>query len=241
MRPTVEAPSGSAARDGVRDETTAGGPPRKQEAVRTAAGGKPGTADELESDKFWGGWADRWPRGVGCPPSVGLGCTPMPLLLETLRSIPTVMGRLEPLRLPDVGLGALTRWCPPELVNRAREKCGRRELRRRLLPTRTVVYFELARCLFPGEGYASVYEHLLPPDQEPDPYVARRGFRVPDKSSLREARRRLGAPVMEEVFRQVAGPVADVATCPAAFWRGLRLEAFDGRAARCGQGAVKVA
>jgi hypothetical protein len=33
---------------------------------------------------------------------------------------------------------------------------------------------------------------------------------------------------MEEVFRQVAGPVAEEHDCPAAFWRGLRLEAFDG-------------
>jgi Transposase DDE domain. len=33
---------------------------------------------------------------------------------------------------------------------------------------------------------------------------------------------------MEEVFRQVAGAVADREGCPTAFWRGLRLEAFDG-------------
>lgn len=33
---------------------------------------------------------------------------------------------------------------------------------------------------------------------------------------------------MEEVFRQVAGPIAEKERCPAAFWRGLRLEAFDG-------------
>lgn len=78
------------------------------------------------------------------------------------------MGSLRAPRLPDVGLGVLTRWCPPELVDRAIEKRGRRERRRRLLPARTAVYFELARCLFPGEGYASVYEHLLPHDDDLD-------------------------------------------------------------------------
>jgi transposase IS4-like protein len=138
------------------------------------------------------------------------------------------MGRLRPPRLPDVGLGALTRWCPPGLVDRAIEKCGRRERRRRLLPARTVVYFELARCLYQGEGYASVYEHLLPADDELDLCLAQRGFRVPNKSSLCKARIRLGAKVMEEVFHQVRGPVGTEESCPTAFWRGLRLEAFDG-------------
>jgi len=30
------------------------------------------------------------------------------------------------------------------------------------------------------------------------------------------------------VFRQVGGPIASPESCPSAFWRGLRLEAFDG-------------
>jgi hypothetical protein len=152
----------------------------------------------------------------------------MRLPLSTLRSMPICMGRLRPLQLPDVGLGVLTKWCPPELVDRSVEKCDRREQRRRLLPARTMVYFELARCLYPGEGYTSVYEHLLPHDDDLDLYLTRRGFRVPNKSSLCKARAKLGAAVMEEVFRQVAGPVAEEYDCPTAFWRGLRLEAFDG-------------
>ena len=152
----------------------------------------------------------------------------MPLPLTGFRGTPIGMGRLRPPQLPDVGLGALTKWCPPELVDRAIGKCDRREQRRRLLPARTMVFFELARCLYPGEGYASVYEHLLPHEDDLDLYLTRRGFRVPNKSSLCKARARLGAGVMEEVFRQVAGPVAEEHDCPAAFWRGLRLEAFDG-------------
>jgi hypothetical protein len=31
-----------------------------------------------------------------------------------------------------------------------------------LLPARTMVYFELVRCLYPGEDYAHAYEHRLP-------------------------------------------------------------------------------
>jgi hypothetical protein len=146
--------------------------------------------------------------------------------LTAFRNTSIRTGRLRPLRLPDVGLGALTRWCPPELADRAIWKPARQERRRRLLPARTVVYFELARCLFPGEGYASVYEHLLPYDEALDLYLTKRGFRVPNKSSLCKARRRLGPGVMEDVFRQVAGPVADQGSCPTAFWRRLRLEAL---------------
>ena len=123
-------------------------------------------------------------------------------------------------------MGPLTEWCPPELVDKAIDECGGQERRRRLLSARTMVYFELARCLHPGQGYAQVFEHLLPDDV--DLYLARRGFRVPNKSSLCRARSRLGVEVMEAVFRLIAGPVAEEATCPSAFWRGLRLEAFDG-------------
>jgi transposase IS4-like protein/DDE family transposase len=138
------------------------------------------------------------------------------------------MGRSRPW-LPDIGIGALTPWCPPELVDAAIDKCQRRESRRRLLPTRAMVYFELARCLHSGEGYASVYEQLLPGDDDLDLYLIRGGgFRVPNKSSLCKARRRVGPQLMREVFAAVSGSVADAQRCPSAFWRGLRLLAFDG-------------
>jgi hypothetical protein len=114
-------------------------------------------------------------------------------------------------------------------VDAAIDKHERRERRRRLLPTRTMVYFELARCLYSREGFASVYEHLLPRDDDVDLYLTRGGgFRVPNKSSLCKARRRVGPDLMREVFAQVAGPVAEAERCPSAFWRGLRLLAFDG-------------
>jgi len=126
---------------------------------------------------------------------------------------------------PEIGLGALTWWCPPELVDTAIDRSGRREERRRLLAARTMVYFELARCLYPGQGYEQVFDHLLPDGV--DTHRAK-PWRVPNKSSISRARSKLGATVLETVFRSVAGPVAKPDTCPSAFWRGLRLEAFDG-------------
>jgi hypothetical protein len=135
------------------------------------------------------------------------------------------MGVLE---LPEIGIGALTPWCRPELVEAVIEKHHRREERRRLLPTATMVYFELARCLYSGQGYESVYEHLLDLGDVLDPGRAGTGYRVPNKSSLCRGRRRVGPDLMREVFEQVTGPLAEPAQCPVAFWRGRRLLAFDG-------------
>jgi hypothetical protein len=61
--------------------------------------------------------------------------------------------------LPDrVSVGALTRMFPPDLVDAIVEVTDTREVRRRLLPARLVVYFVLALWLFRGRncGYGQV-------------------------------------------------------------------------------------
>src|SRR3954452_24619051 len=66
--------------------------------------------------------------------------------------------------LPDrVSVGALTRTFPPELVDRVVATTETRELRRRLLPARLVVYFVLALWLFRGPncGYGRVMVKLV--------------------------------------------------------------------------------
>ena len=50
---------------------------------------------------------------------------------------------------------------------------------------------------------------------------------IPNKSSFTRARQRLGAGVIEAVFRRLAGPVAP-AGLDGAFWRGMRVAAVDG-------------
>ena len=53
--------------------------------------------------------------------------------------------------LPDrVSVGPLTKAFPPELMDRVVETTDTREVRRRLLPARLVVYFVLALWLFRG-------------------------------------------------------------------------------------------
>ncbi|MER6086235.1 IS4 family transposase [Streptomyces sp. NPDC001833] len=122
-----------------------------------------------------------------------------------------------------MGLGLLTRWCPPELVDEVVDKHGRSEQRRRLLTARMMTYFELARCLYPRLGYEQALRRLIALDAGQNDQ-----WHVPNKSSLCRARSRLGPDVLEELFHRISGPIAEEATCPAAFWRGLRLAAIDG-------------
>jgi hypothetical protein len=148
--------------------------------------------------------------------------------------------------LPDrVSVGALTRAFPPELVDRVVATTGTRELRRRLLPARLVVYFVLALWLFRGPncGYGRVMgklvdalyhrrrgQQLLDGVLDPAGWVdagAGRRWRLPNISSLARARARLGADPLHMLFDHVAGPVgvldaAGVSCC------GLRVVSMDG-------------
>src|SRR5215212_2808857 len=114
--------------------------------------------------------------------------------------------------LPDrVSVGALTRAFPPEVVDRVVATTDTREIRRRFLPARLVVYFVLALWLFRGPncGYGRVLVKLvealyhrrrgqqlldgvLDPEGWGDAGAGRR-WRPPNISSLSRARTRLGA------------------------------------------------
>ena len=148
--------------------------------------------------------------------------------------------------LPDrVSVGALTKTFPPELVDRVVNTTDTREVRRRLLPARLVVYFVLALWLFRGRncGYGRVLSklvdglyhrrrgrQLLDGQLDPAGWVDAgqgRRWRPPNISSLSRARARLGADPLHMLFDQVAGPVgADDAA--GLFCCGLRVVSMDG-------------
>src|SRR4249919_2784345 len=148
--------------------------------------------------------------------------------------------------LPDrVSFGALTRTFPPELVDRVVATTDARELRRRLLPARLVVYFVLALWLFRGPncGYGRVMvklvdalyhrrrgEQLLGGVLDPDGWVEAgdgRRWRPPNISSLSRARTRLGADPLHMLFDEVAGPVG-APDAVGVFCCGLRVVSMDG-------------
>ena len=128
--------------------------------------------------------------------------------------------------LPDrVSVGALTKTFPPELVDQVVKVTDTREVRRRLLPARLVVYFVLALWLFRGRncGYGRVLGklvdglyhrrrgwQLLAGQLDPAGWVDAgqgRRWRPPNISNLARARARLGADPLHMLFEQVAGPV----------------------------------
>jgi len=151
--------------------------------------------------------------------------------------------------LPDrVSIGALTRTFPPELVDHVVEMTDTREVRRRLLPARLMVYFVLALWLFRGRncGYGRVLsklvdglyhrrrgQQLLAGVLDPAGWVDAgqgRRWRPPNISNLARARARLGADPLHMLFEQVAGPVGGSPgdPLPGVFCCGLRVVSIDG-------------
>src|ERR1700687_5134308 len=120
----------------------------------------------------------------------------------------------------DVRLGLLTQWVSAELVDGVLTECGVRDQGPGALPARFSVCDVLALALFQPDSYDDVAENLVGALEGMDEAI-------PNKSSFTRARQRLGAGVMEAVFRRLAGPVAP-AGLEGAFWRGMRVAAVDG-------------
>jgi hypothetical protein len=120
----------------------------------------------------------------------------------------------------EVRLGLLTEWVSAELVDEVLAECGVRDQRPGALPARFMVYYVLALALFQQDSYDDVAENLVGALEGMDEAI-------PNRSSFTRARQRLGAGVIEAVFRRLAGPVAP-AGLDGAFWRGMRVAAVDG-------------
>jgi transposase IS4-like protein/DDE family transposase len=129
-------------------------------------------------------------------------------------------------RLTDrIGLGVLTRLVHRDLVDDVLADTGKIERRRRLLPARVVVYFVLAMTLFFDDAYEEVMRKLV------DGLRFLRSWdddwQVPTSSALCQARARLGAEPLQELYARVARPLAGAGT-PGAWLAGLRVMAIDG-------------
>ena len=81
-------------------------------------------------------------------------------------------------------------------------------------------YYTLALALLQQDSYDDVAEDLVGT-------IEAMAESIPNKSSFTRARQRLGAPVLQALFRRLAGPVAPPSQA-GAFWRGMRLAAVDG-------------
>ena len=129
-------------------------------------------------------------------------------------------------RLSDhVALGVLTRTFPPELVDVVLAETGKEQQRSRLLPARLVTYYVMALALFSSQGYEEVMRNLVEGLAWESGW--RQAWTVPSQPALSQARARLGAKPLAELFTRACVPLAAPST-PGAFWRGWRLVGMDG-------------
>jgi hypothetical protein len=129
-------------------------------------------------------------------------------------------------RLTDrIGLGVLTRLVHRDLVDEVLAETGRTERRRRLLPARVVVYFVLAMTLFFDDAYEEVMRKLVEGLRFLRSWDEQ--WQVPTSSALCQARARLGAEPIRELYARLARPLAGAGT-PGAWLGDLRVMAIDG-------------
>ncbi len=119
---------------------------------------------------------------------------------------------------------SLTRIIPMETIQTILKECGAQGQRERRLPGWLTVLFCIGMNLLSDLSMTGVMEHLM------------RGTRLihesdeeeaPSAGAYSQARARLGAKVMERLFKAVCRPLA-TPTTPGAFAYGLRLVALDG-------------
>jgi hypothetical protein len=119
---------------------------------------------------------------------------------------------------------AITRVVPMAKIQAALRECGVEGQRERRLPGWLTVLFCIGMNLLNELSMTGVMEHLMrgtrlihPSDEET----------APSSGAYSQARARLGAKVMERLFKAVCRPLATADT-PGAFAYGLRLVALDG-------------
>jgi Insertion element 4 transposase N-terminal/Transposase DDE domain len=129
-------------------------------------------------------------------------------------------------RLTDyISLGVIAKFFPIERVRGVLEKTGRASVRERDLPAHVVVYYVIALALYMRSSYREVLRCLLEGVQwllDPSSPV-----KVAGKSGISQARTRLGAEPLKELYEAVVTPLAERPT-KGAWYRDWRLVTLDG-------------
>ena len=132
--------------------------------------------------------------------------------------------------VPNVSSGtvlkALETAIPSLAIEKAISDVEVEEKRKRALPSHLVVCLIIAMSLWSKVSMRTVLKNLVDGLSEAWVKVGRY-WRVPCKSSITEARQRIGCQVMNRLFHSVIGPLAKFDT-PGAFLGGLRIMAVDG-------------
>ena len=129
-------------------------------------------------------------------------------------------------RITDyISLGVVARFFPREKVDAVLERTGRASIRERDLPAHVVVYYVIALALYMRSSYREVLRCLLEGVQWLlDPSVT---VKVAGKSGISQARSRLGAEPLQQLYESVVVPVAGKQT-KGAWFRKWKLVSLDG-------------
>lgn len=132
----------------------------------------------------------------------------------------------SPARVPDCSfaaahLGELTAVIPPGLVDMALSQTRSMQKRVRLLPSRVVVYFLLAACLFPEIGYRLVWAKLTA-------NLSHTRMVRPTPGALAQARRRIGPAPLHRLFDLLRGTARADPGRTGVWWHDLLVCAIDG-------------
>jgi hypothetical protein len=123
-------------------------------------------------------------------------------------------------------LKALETAIPTEAIEIAITQTHSYEERKRALPSHLVICLVIAMSLYSKAAMRTVLKNLVDGLSEAWVKVGKY-WRVPCKSSITEARQRIGPQVMSRLFHLVVSPLATGET-PGAFLGGLRIMAVDG-------------
>jgi hypothetical protein len=129
-------------------------------------------------------------------------------------------------RITDyISLGVIAKFFPVQKVHGVLEKTGRTSVRERDLPAHVVVYYVIALALYMRSSYREVLRCLLEGVQWLlDPSA---GVRVAGKSGISQARSRLGAEPLKELYKEIVTPLAERRT-KGAWYRDWRMVSLDG-------------
>jgi hypothetical protein len=124
----------------------------------------------------------------------------------------------------QVDLGLLQEVLPPAMIEKLLDTYQMWEERERKLNMVVMTYWLIALHLYPHLSQRAVYAKLVSGLRVMRDDVPQA---IPAKSAFSYRREQLGSELLEELFRQCAGPKATQET-KGAFWKGMRLLALDG-------------
>jgi Insertion element 4 transposase N-terminal/Transposase DDE domain len=125
-------------------------------------------------------------------------------------------------------LKALAIAIPNETIEAAIKSTRSERQRQRMIPTHLVVALIIAMSLWSKDSIEDVLKNLVH-GLSTQWVRLEQSWKKPSKSSISEARQRIGPQVMSHLFHAVARPLGTEQT-PGAFLNGLRLMAVDGTA-----------